>query len=53
MIMDEGKWFLIVILIFIGFPMIGLGVEQYQRNQCRITAIQANMDPGKIAEVCK
>ena len=49
----DMKWAALTFLFVIGVPMAGLALEQYQKNQCRIEAIKANMEPDKIAQVCR
>jgi hypothetical protein len=49
----ETKWFAILMIAFIAVPMVGFGLTEYQKGQCRIEAIRANMDTDKIAQVCK
>ena len=49
----DMKWYAIAFMFIIGLPLVGLALEQYNRGQCRIEAIRANMDAEKIAQVCK
>jgi hypothetical protein len=49
----DMKWYAIVMIAIIGIPMAGLGLKEYQTGQCRIEAIKTNMEPEKIAQVCK
>ena len=51
--MNDMKWAAIAFMFIIGIPMAGMAFEQYQRGQCRIEAIKANMAPDQIAQVCK
>ena len=53
MMNSELKWAAVIFMFIIGIPMLGMAFEQYQRGQCRVEAIKANMDPDKIAQVCK
>lgn len=50
---SEMKWIALAFMFIIGIPMVGIAFEQYQRGQCRVEAIKANMEPDKIAQVCK
>ena len=50
---SDMKWFMILMGMIIVLPLLGLGVEKYQINQCRIEAIKNNLEPDKIAQVCK
>ena len=49
----DMKWYAIVMIAIIGIPIAGLALNEYQKSQCRIEAIRANMDAEKIAQVCK
>jgi len=49
----EMKWAMIAISIFFGAMFVAIGVEEYQKSQCRIAAIQAKMSADDIAKVCK
>ena len=49
----DMKWFAIVMIVIIGIPLTGLALSEYQKSQCRVEAIRANMDPDKIAQVCQ
>jgi hypothetical protein len=49
----DMKWYAIVMIFIIGTPLAGMALEQYQKGQCRIEAIRANMDADKILQVCK
>lgn len=50
---SDMKWFLIIMVFCVGAPMLGMAVEQYNHNQCRMTAIQAGMPAEGIEKVCK
>ena len=45
-----GLLFMAVIILS-GF--IGMALEQYERNQCRITALTVNKTASEIQEICK
>jgi hypothetical protein len=49
----EMKWFAIVMIVLFGGMFVGVGFETYYHQQCRITAIQANMTADQIEKVCK
>ena len=49
----DMKWFALVMIALIGFPMAGLALNEYQKYQCRMEAIKAGMEPEKISQVCK
>jgi hypothetical protein len=50
---NEMKWVALAFMFIIGIPMVGLALTEYQKSQCRIEAIRANMEPEKISQVCK
>lgn len=50
---DDMKWMALAFMFIIGVPMAGLALKEYQSSQCRVEAIRANMEPDKIAQVCK
>ena len=48
----DMKWFVIgVVLLFI-MPMFSLMFDHYQKGQCRIVAIQANVPVSDIDKAC-
>jgi hypothetical protein len=47
------KWAALAFAFIIGIPMCGMAFSEYQKGQCRVEAIRANMEPDKIAQVCK
>lgn len=50
---SDMKWAGLAFLFIIGVPMLGVAFSEYQKGQCRVEAIRANMEPDKIAQVCK
>ncbi len=46
------KWVVLLVIGFIGLPMIGLALNDYQQSQCRLEAIKAHMPADDIAKVC-
>jgi hypothetical protein len=53
MMNTDMKWVALAFFFVLGVPMAGLALSEYQKSQCRIEAIRANMEPDKIAQVCK
>jgi len=52
--MDKDmKWAALAFMFILGLPLVGLALEQYNRGQCRIEAIRANMPAEQIEKVCK
>jgi len=49
---SDMKWFLIIMIVLIGAPLLGMGYEQHSHNQCRIEAIKAGVDTDKINSAC-
>jgi len=49
---SDMKWFLIIMIVLIGAPLLGMGYEQHSQNQCRIEAIKAQMPVDDIVKVC-
>lgn len=50
---SDVKWFVILMAVVMGVPLIGLGIERYQLGQCRMEAIRAHMPAEQIEKVCK
>lgn len=49
---SDMKWFLVIMMVLIGAPMIGMGFEEYNTKQCRIEAIKAGVEADKINTAC-
>ena len=49
---SDMKWFLIIMIVLIGAPLLGMGYEQHSQTQCRIEAIKAGVDADKINSAC-
>ena len=49
----ELKWLTIMMIGIFGSMFVGLGIESHNRQECRITAIKANMPVEQIEKVCK
>jgi hypothetical protein len=50
---NDMKWFVIAMVFVMGVPMVGLGLSDYQKNQCKLAGIAAHMDTEEITKVCK
>lgn len=48
----EVKWYMIGMAIVFGTMSVGMGIEQYANNQCRIEAIKAGVEADKIKTAC-
>ena len=49
----DFKWTMIAIIVTFTSLFIGIGVEKYQVNQCRIASIQAGKTADDIVKICK
>ena len=49
----DVRGFLIFVCILFGGMFVGLGIEQYQRNTCRIEAMKVHMPVDDINKICK
>jgi hypothetical protein len=47
------RGFLISVCVLFGGLFVTVGLEQFQKNTCRIEAIKASMPADDIAKVCK
>jgi hypothetical protein len=51
--MNDMKWYACVLIAIVGFPMLGMTIEKYQLNQCRIAYAATNHTAEEIEKVCK
>ncbi len=49
----EVKWLMIGWAVIMGTMFAGMGIEGYQKSQCKLAGIQANMPVADIERVCK
>ena len=42
------KWVVLLMIAFIGLPLIGMALSEYQNSQCRLEAIKASMPADDI-----
>ncbi len=49
----EMKWLAIALAVMMLGMYVGLALEQHERGQCRIAAIQAGKNSTEIASICK
>jgi CHASE1-domain containing sensor protein len=49
---NDMKWVLLLVILFIGMPMVGLAFSDYQHSQCRLAGIQAQMPADDILKLC-
>ena len=50
---SDMKWVVLLMVAFIGIPMGGMALSEYQNSQCRLEAIKASMPADDILKVCK
>ena len=48
----DMKWVVILMVAFIGLPMAGMALSDYQQSQCRLEAIKSSMSADDILKVC-
>ena len=48
----EVKWLAIAMAVIFGLMFVGMGLDQYQKSQCRIEAIKAGVEADKINRAC-
>ena len=48
----DMKWVVLLMVAFIGLPLIGMALSEHQQSQCRIEAIKAQMPADDIGKVC-
>jgi hypothetical protein len=49
---NDMKWVVLLIVAFIGIPLVGMGWSEHQQSQCRLEAIKAAMPADDITKVC-
>jgi uncharacterized oligopeptide transporter (OPT) family protein len=49
---NDMKWVVILVVAFIGIPLIGLALSDYNQSQCRLEAIKVSMPADDITKVC-
>ena len=49
----EMKWMAIVVIITMLGMYVGMALEQHERGQCRVAAIQAGKNSTEIQDICK
>ena len=50
---SEYKLFIWIIVLMVAVPLVGMGVESYQKNNCRVELAKAGVAPEQIKELCK
>lgn len=48
----EVKWAAIAMAVIFGMAFAGMGIDQYNKSQCRIEAIKAGVEADKIDRAC-
>ena len=49
----DMKWFVILMMTCIGVPMVGLGISEWRKQDCRIELSKAGRSVDEIRELCK
>ncbi len=49
---NDMKWIAMLLVAFIGIPLVGLAVRDYNQSQCRLEAIKVSMPADDIVKVC-
>lgn len=49
----EIKWIMIAFTVIMLGMFVGMALEQHERGECRIAAIQAGKNSTEIATICK
>ena len=49
----EFKWLAIMVMVLMLGTYVGMALEQHERSQCRIAAIQAGKNSADIQAICK
>jgi hypothetical protein len=50
---SDIKWFILLIGAFVVVPMIGLGVSEWRKQDCRVELAKINKSVDEIKELCK
>ena len=50
---NEFKWVMLLIAAFVIAPLLGLGVEQWRKQDCRIELAKIGKSVDEIKELCK
>ena len=46
------KWVVLLMVAFIGVPLLGIGWGEHKQSQCRVEAIKSSMPADDIVKVC-
>lgn len=50
---SEFKWLAIMVVVIMLGAYVGMALEQHEKSQCRIAAIQAGKNSTEIETICK
>lgn len=53
MMNSDMKWFVLLIVMMVGMPMIGLGLQQANTANCRLELGKSGRTAEDIKEICK
>ena len=49
---NDMKWVILLCVLFVGLPMIGMGLSDYHHSECRLEGIKAQMPADDILKLC-
>ena len=50
---EETKWLCIAMCVVFGGLFLGMAIDSYNDNQCKIAAVQRGMTADDIVKLCK
>lgn len=50
---DDVKWFMVIIAAFLLIPLVGIGVGEWRRQDCRLELAKIGKTVEEIKEICK
>lgn len=50
---DDTKMIIVLIISFVLVPMIGLGISEWRKQDCRVELARAGKTVEEIKELCK
>lgn len=50
---DDFKWFILLIGAFVIVPLIGMGIGEWRKQDCRVELAKVGKSIEEIKEICK
>ena len=50
---SDMKWFVIAFMFIIGIPLIGIGISEWRKQDCRVELAKVGKSIEEIKELCK